>query len=106
MFTGEPPQTLEDNKHHQNTVKTEKETKIYNSWQKLSARPLFALNRTIFALATPFLALALRTVDGNVRGENECENNFIRTGPNQIRTEDTFIRTESTRILLHHHACP
>ena len=27
VFTGEPPQTLEDNKHHQNTIKTEKETK-------------------------------------------------------------------------------
>ena len=70
-------------------------------------RTLLALHRTLSALAAPFLAPALHTVDGNVRGEDGCEDNFIRTVDPFIRTRDTFSRTKpSIRILKHCHAFP
>ena len=56
---------------------------------------------------TPFLAPVSRTVDGNIWGENGCEDNFFRTRGTLIRAEDTLSRTEpSIRILEHCHAFP
>ena len=70
-------------------------------------RTLFALHRTLSALLAPFLAPASRTVDGNVWGENGCNDSLIRTVHTLIRMQDTLSRTKpSIRILEHFHAFP
>ena len=75
--------------------------------QNLGARTLFAPNQTLSAPVAPFLAPILCTVDGNVRGENGCEDTFIRTVHTLIHTKDTFSRTElSTQTLKLDHVCP
>ena len=63
MFTGEPSQTLEENKHHQNTDKTEKEKKNVTIGKDIIKTQKF-----------------------------QCET-LIRTKPNDTRTGDTFSRT-------------
>ena len=91
-------------------MKKLKERHLYNKQtvhrknsQNLSARTLFAPNEALSTLAAPFLAPVSRTVDGNVRGENGCED----TRGTFIRTQDTFSRTEpSIQILEHCHAFP
>ena len=68
-------------------------------------RTLFAPNGALSALVGPFLTPVSRTVDGNVWGENGCEDTFFRTHGTLIHTEDTFSRTKlSIQIWEHCHA--
>ena len=62
--------------------------------KNLGARTLFAPNKALSALAAPFLTPVSRTVDGNIRGKNGCEDTFFRTCGTFIRTQDTFSRTK------------
>ena len=55
----------------------------------------FALAVSLSAPAAPLLAPASHAVDGNIRGENGCEDNFIRT-------PGTFFRTEGPLLTLNH----